>query len=65
MKLCTTMHPMSKRRTAAAMIASTVAGFFVWKFPGPMAHLAVCLLAAGLLVAALAWFAHESKGGPR
>ena len=62
---CTTMHPMSKRRTAAAMILSTVAGFFVWKYPGPMAHLAVCLLAAGLLVLALAWFAHESKGGSK
>ena len=59
------MRPMSKRRTAAAMIASTVAGFFVWKYPGPMAHLAVCLLAAGLLVLALAWFAHESKGGSK
>ena len=59
------MHPMSKTRTAAAITTSAVAGFFVWKFPGPMAHLAVCLLAAGLLVAALAWFAHESKGGPR
>ena len=56
---------MSKRRTAAAMIASTVAGFFVWKYPGPMAHLAVCLLAAGLLVAALAWLASETKGGSK
>jgi len=59
------MHPMSKRRTAAAIVTSAVAGFFVWKFPTPMAHLAVCLLAAGLLVAALAWFAHESKGGSK
>lgn len=55
---------MSKRRTTAAIIVATIAGFFVWRFPGPMAHLAVCLLAAGLLVLALAWFARET-GGPR
>ena len=62
MKLCTTMHPMSKTRTAAAITTSAVAGFFVWKFPGPMIHLGVCLLAAGLFTFALVCF---SKGGPR
>lgn len=60
-----TLLPMTKRRTTAAIVASSVAGFFVWRFPGPMVHLAVCLLAAGLLVAALAWFASETKGGPK
>ena len=59
---------MTKRRTIAAVATSAVAGFFVWKFPTAMAHLAVCILAAAVLVALLALFARETaapKGGPR
>lgn len=59
---------MTKRRTIAAVATSAVAGFFVWKFPGPMAHLAVCILAAAVLVALLALFGaafSRPKGGPR
>ena len=60
--------PMTKRRTIAAIATSAVAGFFVWKFPGPMAHLAVCILAGLVLVGVLALFGaafSRPKGGPR
>ncbi len=54
---------MTKRQTIAAITTSAVAGFFVWKFPGPMAHLAVCILAGLVLVGVLAF--SRPKGGPR
>lgn len=62
-----TLLPMTKRRTIAAVLTATVAGFFVWRFPTPMMHLAVCILAGLVLVGVLALIAQQgpTKGGRR